>query len=167
MAFLPVGYKLEPTKEELVGYFLRMKDSGQPLPINLYPQFIEYNIYTNHPFRILCDTLESRSVNGEVNGLEEGYFFTKPSKVSDNAKKNKSRCIKGHGTWQEKEATTPVLDFSGRRIGNLKYYKFKPDSGSENDSLNKDEWCMHEYSLVDKQDDYVLAHLSFRKTTSR
>ena len=165
--FRQIGYKFEPTKEQLVGYFLRMKANGQPLP-NLYPQLIEYNIYTNHPFNVLFLTKGSRSVNGDEDGLKEGYFFTQRNKVSKGSVEGvrKSRNIKGHGTWAEKAKTTPVNDKSGNKIGELKYYKFKPDPGFKNNELNEDEWCMHEYTLSGYED-YALAHITRKQNNSR
>ncbi|XP_074294195.1 uncharacterized protein LOC141622005 [Silene latifolia] len=101
-------------------------------------------------------TLTERKV--EEDGFQQGYFFSSLTKASKtkNGKRIK-RCIPTHGTWLEKAATTIVCN-----LGIHKYYKFNLVSGSKGSILNKDEWMMHEYSLLDNQD-LVLCHITNRK----
>ncbi|XP_074318290.1 NAC domain-containing protein 91-like [Silene latifolia] len=112
---VPLGVRFYPTKLQLVDYFLRVKHSGQELP-ECYPQFLDFDVYSNHPFNILNTTKERRGVN-DVN---EGFFFCQLNKLTPNGKRI-SRCIKGIGTWSEKSKTTDVCNGNNRVVGIEKY----------------------------------------------
>ncbi|XP_074293539.1 NAC domain-containing protein 37-like [Silene latifolia] len=156
---LPVGYKFEPTKELLVGYFLNKRLSNQPLDPCYNDVIMDFDVYSNHPAKIM--TLTKRKV--EEDGFQQGYFFsplTKYSKTNKNGK-NINRLIPSHGTWSEK-AGTKTIRYQNEVIGIHKYYKFNPDSKSKGNVLNKDAWMMHEYSVSDNQD-WVLCHITNKK----
>ncbi|KAH9624188.1 hypothetical protein KSS87_000554 [Heliosperma pusillum] len=129
------GVRFRPTKPQLIGYFLATRLKGEPLP-PFYPQLIDYDVYTDHPYNILYSTKELR----RVNDVDEGFFF---SRLNKNGKRI-IRSIKGHGKWWEKSATHKVYD-GNLLIGIEKYFKFKPVAGASHG--NEDEWKMHEYYL--------------------
>ncbi|KAH9627528.1 hypothetical protein KSS87_016242, partial [Heliosperma pusillum] len=157
---LPLGYEFAPTKEELVAYFLTRKLRGQSLEAFHDGVIIDCDVYSDHPLNIMAKTHRKQ----EEGGFLHGYFFTPIKKISLNGKRNK-RVIPNHGTWLEKAATKDVKNIKGQVIGIYKYYNFIPDSGSKGSMLNKDAWMMHEYSLLDNQDnqDFVLCHITNRK----
>ncbi|XP_074310518.1 NAC domain-containing protein 101-like [Silene latifolia] len=141
------------SKVNLVAYFLatRLKKNGALPPY--YPQFIDYDIYSDHPFNILASTKQLRGAND----VDEGFFFSRLNKTTPNGTRI-NRCVKGHGTWLQKSKTHQVCIGKKNVVGMEKYFKFKPvDGGSGNG--NEDEWTMHEYSL-DGNNEMVLCHIT-------
>ncbi|XP_074293628.1 NAC domain containing protein 50-like [Silene latifolia] len=159
---LPLGYKFEPSKEELVGYFLKRRLSGEPLESFYNNVIMDFDVYSHHPSKIM--TLTKRKV--EEDGFQQGYFFSSLETTSKNGKRIK-RHIPTHGTWLEK-AATKMICYQNEVIGIHKYYKFNPVSEFKDSMLNKDEWMMHEYSLLPNQDTQdkdimVLCHITNKK----
>ncbi|XP_074293622.1 NAC domain containing protein 50-like [Silene latifolia] len=158
---LPLGYKFEPSKEELVEYFLKRRLRGEPLESFYNNVIMDFDVY--HPSKIM--TLTERKV--EEDGFQQGYFFSSLETTSKNGKRIKHQYIPTHGTWLEK-AATKMICYQNEVIGIHKYYKFNPVSESKGSMLNKDEWMMHEYSLLHNQDNQdqdiiVLCHITNKK----
>ncbi|KAK9689133.1 hypothetical protein RND81_09G037300 [Saponaria officinalis] len=167
MANFPMGVRFKPTKAQLVGYFLDRKLSGQPTP-TCYPQFLDFDVYGDHPSNVLANTMYLRGDgNGGYGGLDEGYFFSRLKKTTSDGKRI-TRFINGNGTWSEKSKTKKVYDETmSFAIGTDKYFKFKPivvrannnNSNNNMEGHNEEEWMMHEYSHLGYETDIVLCHI--------
>lgn len=72
---LPVGYRFDPTDEELVVYYLKRKVHGLPLPASIIPEY-NSNYYLAHPSHLpmplgnllsrFCVGLSFHSLGGSV-----------------------------------------------------------------------------------------------------
>nr|QSD99842.1 NAC family transcription factor [Melilotus albus] len=60
---LPVGFRFDPTDQELVDYYLTRKVCNQPLPISL----LEIDVFRSEPWRLMEDNMTSFK--------HRGYFF--------------------------------------------------------------------------------------------
>ncbi|KAK9689137.1 hypothetical protein RND81_09G037600 [Saponaria officinalis] len=170
-----MGVRFKPTKTQLVGYFLDLKLSRQPWP-TCYPQFLDFDVYNDHPFNVLSNTMYFRGDgNGAYGGMDEGYFFSRLKKTTSDGKRI-TRFINGHGTWSEKSKTKKVYDETmSFAIGTDKYFKFKPivvrANNNNNNSNNnmgghsEEEWMMHEYSHLGYETDIVLCHIIKKQGT--
>ncbi|KAI9173377.1 hypothetical protein LWI28_000436 [Acer negundo] len=138
-----VGYRFQPTPEELVSHFLKKKSCD---PAFTDPTIREVNIYKHHP----CELPGLSSIQSDE---QVWYFFcTLDNKYakSDRA----SRTAKG-GSWKITGTKRDVkAKHSNKPIGfkkTLVFYK-----GRNTSKENRTNWVMHEYHEYPRNKDPLL-----------
>ncbi|XP_058100558.1 NAC domain containing protein 50-like [Magnolia sinica] len=131
---LPASFCFCPRDEELIRDYLRNKNRGLPLPLDIIK---EYDVYKFNPDQLPCDFKYGKQ--------DEMYFFsTRDRKYQNGSCPNRSA---GDGFWKATTADQAVSE-SNKVIGyksRLVFYKGKPPKGK------KTNWIMHEYR-INKQD---------------
>ncbi|KAM7459297.1 hypothetical protein LguiA_036722 [Lonicera macranthoides] len=130
---LPPGFRFHPTDEELVVHYLKKKVSSIPLPVTI---IAEIDLYKFDPWE-----LPSKATFGE----QEWYFFSpRDRKYPNGARPNRAATS---GYWKATGTDKPILTSNGtQKVGVKKalvFYGGKPPKGI------KTNWIMHEYRLVD------------------
>ncbi|KAK4843436.1 hypothetical protein QYF36_008017 [Acer negundo] len=127
-----VGYRFQPTPEELVNYFLKEKRRD---PDFTDPDIKEVNIYKHHPCEL--PGLSSYQSDDQV-----WYFFS--SLDYKYAKSDRARRTAKGGSWKKTGIDRPVkAKNSNKPIGikkTLVFYK-----GRDFRKENKTNWTMHEF----------------------
>uniref|UniRef100_A0A7N2LB04 NAC domain-containing protein n=1 Tax=Quercus lobata TaxID=97700 RepID=A0A7N2LB04_QUELO len=100
---LPVGFRFNPTDDELVTHFLRNRNLGKPTPFNAVKECDLYG--KKEPWEIwdMFSAVDGSRV------VRELYFFTK-LKTYNNGRRIDRRVGSGSGTWKkEHQLKTPGL----------------------------------------------------------
>jgi hypothetical protein len=129
---LPVGFRFEPTDEELLIYYLKKKVSSSPFPGSV---IAEIDLYKHDPW-----DLPAKAFFGE----KEWYFFSpRDPEYPNGAPPNRSA---GSGYWKATGTDKPIVITSSQKVGvkkSLVFYKGMPLQGL------KTNWIMHEYRLAE------------------
>jgi hypothetical protein len=143
MMMMPVGFRFQPTDEELVGFYLLNKVRGEDMG---WDGIREIDIYGEKAPWEFCG------------GQEKLYIFTRLKRLSKN---RVARTAGGCGVWHE-NSSDEVCDAQGDVIGFRKLFCFKVKK-------QKSNWLMHEFSLVgegERTTDWVLCTIQ-KKESSR
>ncbi|XP_062002426.1 NAC domain-containing protein 71-like [Rosa rugosa] len=151
---LPVGFKFHPTDQELLGYYLRSKVSGEPFRYE--PRIKSFDLYgKTEPWDIWTEF-----GGPELDQSEDLYFFTKLKKMGDSASMYRAR-RSGSGTWKGKNKGVTVYDSKNKKIvlGTRKLFHYENNESDQNRC-----WIMHEYSIPpsntsDLPHEYVLCRI--------
>ncbi|XAR67865.1 hypothetical protein NMG60_11002796 [Bertholletia excelsa] len=130
---LPLGFRFQPTDEEIVFQYLASKVNSCSLPDSVVP---EITVSKYDPWDLPAD--------GAGNADPDRYFFTqKESKYQIGSRANRAtRCGYWKATGSGKKITcSKRKDIMGMRK-TLVFHIGKPPKGSRTD------WIMHEYHLV-------------------
>ncbi|KAL3510614.1 hypothetical protein ACH5RR_030015 [Cinchona calisaya] len=149
----PIGFYFRPSGEELIN-LLSLKVTNQKLPHNTV---VEKTLYGNdaEPWKVFNDddNWQIFDESGRDNTKRILYVFTKLSRMSA----NKIARTAGFGTWEGQSKAKDVLNDGGDQvIGSMKMLNFVLNSGSE---AIKNGWIMHEYSLREGSNDYVICRI--------
>ncbi|XP_059432120.1 NAC domain-containing protein 41-like [Corylus avellana] len=148
MMMMPVGFRFEPTDEELVGFYLLNKVRGEDLG---WDGIGEFDIYgETAPWQFCGDQ-------------EKLYVFTRLKNLSKNRVARTAGC---GGVWHE-NSSDKIYDAQGDVIGARKLFSFKVKEGS---CMKKSNWIMHEFSLVgegERTTDWVLCTIQKKESGSR
>ncbi|OIW00246.1 hypothetical protein TanjilG_27497 [Lupinus angustifolius] len=136
---LPLGFRFQPTDEELVFQYLKCKVFSYPLPASIIP---EINVCKYDPWDF--------PGNWEQ---EEMYFFSSKEAKYRSGKRMNRTTISGYwkATGSDKRilsSTSSCDSIVGIRKNHV-FYQGKSPNGSRTD------WVMHEYRLVTIQNNYV------------
>ncbi|KAL3510613.1 hypothetical protein ACH5RR_030014 [Cinchona calisaya] len=147
---LPIEFYFRPSGEQLIN-LLSLKVTNQKLPHNIV---VEKTLYGNEaePWKVFNDddNWQIFDESGRNNTKGMLYVFTKLFSMSA----NKIARTAGFGTWEGQSKAKDVLKDGGNQvIGSTKTLNFVLNSGSE---AVKNGWIMHEYSLRDGSNDYVI-----------
>ncbi|XP_059451331.1 NAC domain-containing protein 19-like [Corylus avellana] len=144
---MPVGFRFQPTDEELVAFYLLNKVRGEDLG---WDGIGEFDIYGEKaPWQFCGDQ-------------EKLYVFTRLKKLS----KNRVARTAGCGVWHE-NSSVKIYDDQGDVIGARKLFSFKVKEGS---CMKKSNWIMHEFSFVGERErttDWVLCTIQKKESESR
>ncbi|XP_059436802.1 NAC domain-containing protein 41-like [Corylus avellana] len=141
---MPVGFRFEPTDEELVGFYLLNKVRGEDIG---WDGIGEFDIYgEKDPWQFCGDQ-------------EKLYVFTRLKQLS----KNRVARTAGCGVWHE-NSVDKIYDCQGDVIGVRKLFCFKVKK-------QKSNWLMHEFSLVgegerERTTDWVLCTIQKKESRS-
>ncbi|XP_059439493.1 NAC domain-containing protein 19-like [Corylus avellana] len=141
---MPVGFRFEPTDEELVGFYLLNKARGEDVG---WDGIRDFDIYGEKAPWQFCGDQE-----------EKLYVFTRLKKLS----KNRVARTAGCGVWHE-NSSDKIYDAQGDVIGARKLFCFKVKK-------QKSNWLMHEFSLVgegERTTDWVLCTIQKKESRSR
>ncbi|CAI9102741.1 OLC1v1001060C1 [Oldenlandia corymbosa var. corymbosa] len=147
----PVGYRFQPTDEELVSYYLKRMILGLPFMEEEKEFFTAKDLYGDNatPWELLSDDLPWQTVmnssNRKMDSQKIVYVFSFLSNVSKkNSKngKNKNR-VAGCGSWNVNSSAQPVREDCGlgSKIGEKKNFTF------ESPEPTVGQWTMTEYSI--------------------
>ncbi|KAL0003693.1 hypothetical protein SO802_011254 [Lithocarpus litseifolius] len=159
---LPVGFRFNPTDDELVTHFLRNRNLGKPTPSNAVKECDLYG--KKEPWEIwdMFSAVDGSRV------VEQLYFFTK-LKTYNNGRRIDRRVGSGSGTWKkEHQLKTPGLE--GVEKSRFSYENnddksSKSSSSSSSSSERNGKWNLIEYKDLNpsNQDsnEYVVCRLSY------
>ena len=138
---LPVGFRFNPTDDELVTHFLRNRNLGKPTPFNAIKECDLYG--KKEPWEI-WDMFSAVDGSRVVSQL---YFFTK-LKTCNNGRRIDRRVGSGSGTWKkEHQLKTPGL--VGVEKSRFSYEnnddKSSKSSSSSSSSGRNGKWNLIEY----------------------
>ncbi|KAK7828122.1 nac domain containing protein 50 [Quercus suber] len=163
---LPVGFRFNPTDDELVTHFLRNRNLGKPTPFNAVKECDLYG--KKEPWEI-WDMFSAVDGSRVVRQL---YFFTK-LKTYNNGRRIDRRVGSGSGTWKkEHQLKTPGLvgvEKSRFSYENNDDKSSKSSSSSSSSSSGRNgKWNLIEYKDLNppNQDvsisnEYVVCRLSY------
>ncbi|XP_050273239.1 NAC domain-containing protein 58-like [Quercus robur] len=159
---LPVGFRFNPTDDELVTHFLRNRNLGKPTPFNAVKECDLYG--KKEPWEI-WDMFSAADGSRVVREL---YFFTK-LKTYNNGRRIDRRVGSGSGTWKkEHQLKTPGLvgvEKSRFTYENNDDKSSKSSSSSSSKSGRNGKWNLIEYKDLNppNQDsnEYVVCRLSY------
>ncbi|XP_073300571.1 protein ATAF2-like [Primulina huaijiensis] len=128
---LPLGFRFNPTDQDLINQYLKKKLNNEPIPFDI----CTVNLYKYDP----------QELTGYYPklGENEWYFFTQRDRKYPNG--NRPNRAAGNGYWRATAADKPIYD-NNFCIGfkrTLVFYQGKSPEGK------KTTWIMHEY-VVDK-----------------
>ncbi|XP_039045755.1 NAC domain-containing protein 41-like isoform X1 [Hibiscus syriacus] len=128
---MPIGFRFQPTDEELVVHYLKRKALCLPLPASVIPEF---------------DVLQTDPWSLPAGDWKENKYFFSTRKDSDSTKKCKR--VDGSGYWKPigKEKQILASGTTNVVVGMRKAFIFcegKCSNGTEN------RWLVHQYRLVD------------------
>ncbi|XP_030959422.1 NAC domain containing protein 50-like [Quercus lobata] len=159
---LPVGFRFNPTDDELVTHFLRNRNLGKPTPFNAVKECDLYG--KKEPWEIwdMFSAVDGSRV------VRELYFFTK-LKTYNNGRRIDRRVGSGSGTWKkEHQLKTPGLvgvEKSRFTYENNDDKSSKSSSSSSSKSGRNGKWNLIEYKDLNppNQDsnEYVVCRLSY------
>jgi hypothetical protein len=139
---MPVGFRFQPTDEELVGFYLLNKVRGEDVG---WDGIREIDVYGEKaPWQFCGDQ-------------EKLYIFTRLKKLGKN---RVGRTAGGCGVWHE-SSSDKVCDAQGDVIGFRKLFCFKVKK-------QKSNWLMHEFSLVgegERNTDWVLCTIQKKESS--
>lgn len=144
--FLPVGFRFNPTDEEIVKHYLKGEAATLPSLKD-----IEYcDVYGDKsPWEIF--QLEKNNADNHDNDYGENifYVYTKLKKASP----NRISRVAGCGTWQFQKRPVQIYDDDPNEndnvaIGYKRKYSFKAKESVSNKRDHHGQWIMHEYSLA-------------------
>ncbi|XP_058106990.1 NAC domain-containing protein 2-like [Magnolia sinica] len=142
---VPPGYKFCPTDAELIVYYLKRKNLGQPLPPNIIGEIELYNHSSDELVRLYL-TMHGTERDADYSmsrKRKECYFFT--SRDKKYRKGERPRRDAGNGLWKATGADNPIIDMNGVDTGGVKktlvYYI------GNHKASDKSNWIMHEYRL--------------------
>ncbi|KAI9182782.1 hypothetical protein LWI28_028828 [Acer negundo] len=154
---IPMGYRFQPTDEELVTYFLFNKIFAETDdPFNDVDKFSvrEGDLYGSQ------DPCDIWNLNGGDN-LEDGqplYLFTRLKKVSSNGSRISRRV--GSGTWAGEDSGDTIIS-QNYVVGVKKRFRYENKKSPDNGA-----WIMHEFAVDPtllrhhrKPDDIVLCRM--------
>ena len=139
---LPVGFRFNPTDDELVTHFLRNRNLGKPTPFNAIKECDLYG--KKEPWEIwdMFSAVDGSRV------VRELYFFTK-LKTCNNGRRIDRRVGSGSGTWKkEHQLKTPGLvgvEKSRFTYENNDDKSSKLPSSSSSKSGRNGKWNLIEY----------------------
>lgn len=145
---VPVGYRFDPTGEELISSYLYPKVMGFQLRWNV---ILDKDIYGKNtaPWIIFRDvdsyywhTPPTDVTDKEVTKVI--YVFTKLSNVGSGPDAKNRQRTTGSGTWKGQGALKEIRDSSGRVIGSSNTFTFERP---KNVPKSTGRWSMHEYVL--------------------
>ncbi|XP_034673588.1 NAC domain-containing protein 83-like [Vitis riparia] len=126
---LPLGFRFQPTDEELVFQYLKCKVFSRPLPASIIP---EINVSKYDPWDFPGD-LE-----------QEKYFFS--NKEAKYQIGNRSNRATSSGYWKASGTDKQITSSRNSQLVGMKktlvFYRGKPPYDSRTD------WVMHEYRLL-------------------
>ncbi|RZC89470.1 hypothetical protein C5167_027010 [Papaver somniferum] len=142
---LPPGFKLQPSDDELVSYYIKNKIRD---PTRFRPSFIpDTNIYDYLPRELL-----------EGNKDMDAYFFSARNKKYQNGTRADRSVKKGQGHWRMGSKTKEIPGVNGRTIvgyrNSLKFYvderiyvmcgddKEKVGCSSSSNNMRLDDWVI-------------------------
>ncbi|KAL2548950.1 NAC transcription factor 25-like [Forsythia ovata] len=107
---MPLGYRFEPTDEELIRFYLSEKAFGQPLPRSFIMEKELYGDNAN-PWDVFSDTdpwkTETKFDENETKSIKNTIFvFTKLSKISPKRISRKAGC----GLWDGQTGAITIND---------------------------------------------------------
>lgn len=129
MAELPIGYRFNPTDEELISHYLYNKITGKPLSCD--KAVVERNLYAGE------SPLEIFRATGTGTGTIR-YFFTE---LSGSSKRCRRTIGNGKGSWGCKACDIAIVDSHNRTIGQRKQFSYTGGPTEEG------KWIMHEFRL--------------------
>jgi hypothetical protein len=148
MMMMPVGYRFQPTDDELVGFYLLKKVRGEELG---WDGIGELDIYGEKaPWQFCGDQ-------------EKLYVFTRLKYLSKNRVARTAGC---GGVWHE-NSSDKIYDDQGDVIGARKLFSFMVKEGS---CRKKSNWIMHEFSFageLERKTDWVLCTIQKKEAGSR
>ncbi|KAI4313452.1 hypothetical protein L6164_026434 [Bauhinia variegata] len=148
---VPVRFYLQPTEEELIGFYLFNKVAGKDdVSTAIIPECDLYG--TKYPWVIWHEFLEDSNCKAFSIDNEELHLFTSLNKKDHSGLR--MDCRVGLGTWVAEGVRRPVLSVTEEGelvVGSKKRYRFEK-RGSEHHHT----WIMMEYSL----DDSLLQQIS-------
>nr|POE94913.1 nac domain-containing protein 48 [Quercus suber] len=160
---LPVGFRFNPTDDELVTHFLRNRNLGKPTPFNAVKECDLYG--KKEPWEI-WDMFSAVDGSRVVRQL---YFFTK-LKTYNNGRRIDRRVGSGSGTWKkEHQLKTPGLvgvEKSRFSYENNDDKSSKSSSSSSSSSSGRNgKWNLIEYKDLNppNQDEIVKLRMSVGK----
>lgn len=145
-AKLPVGFRFEPTDEELICHYLARKVSGQTLPSNAVLECDR--VYHVEP-RLLPDANDVAK-NGDRKKkmkAEALYFFVRMKKKTQNG--SRPDRITGNGYWKASSGDQKIM-VGKKEVGvkkMLSYFTYKDQNKKSSKDGRKTDWVMHEYAL--------------------
>ncbi|KAJ8628328.1 hypothetical protein MRB53_021635 [Persea americana] len=148
----PPGFRFCPLSWELIQYYVKNKNDGVPLPI----QIPVADIYECHPERLPGSTLSLSALepilsfrsalkiweNFKYAINNEKYYFTR-RQYKDPRGSRVKRSTDG-GYWKTTSKDIEITDGENNKIGYLKKFKFMKGKGR-----NPTNWIMHEYRDLD------------------
>ncbi|CAN1162121.1 NAC domain-containing protein 102 [Linum perenne] len=155
---LPVGFRFNPTEQEILGYYLINKVKGEPLPPGV---IYDCDLYGD---KFPWEIFPRSAANGRL------FAFTKLKKASTKRVLRTFAC----GEWRGNTGGEEVMDDAKKKvIGIKKTLSFKVNKsklragGSSTSTSTKSTaaakgctgWVMHEYSLSGTESDYVLCEI--------
>ncbi|CAN1785363.1 NAC domain-containing protein 102 [Linum perenne] len=155
---LPVGFRFNPTEQEILGYYLINKVKGEPLPSGV---IYDCDLYGD---KFPWEIFPRSAANGRL------FAFTKLKKASTKRVSRTFAC----GEWRGNTGGEEVMDDAKKKvIGIKKTLSFKVKNsklraGRSSTSTSTKSiaaaggctgWVMHEYSLSGTESDYVLCEI--------
>ncbi|KAI3844946.1 hypothetical protein MKX03_032950, partial [Papaver bracteatum] len=138
-AYLPPGYKFQPTDKQLIQNYLIPKVKNQ-LDIESVSWFLFHkNIYQYTNPLVLFQEIQKN----------HAYFFTPTTKVTSTGKNVKRTA--GEGKWKAEDKGKPIKDDNNKVIGKNRMFTFDwnvPKEKLAEVKREKGHWIMHEYSLL-------------------
>ncbi|KAL2509197.1 NAC domain-containing protein [Forsythia ovata] len=148
---MPLGYRFEPTDEELIHCYLEKKVKGLPLPWNV--SIVERDLYGENanPWNVLSDNdpWDNYSITWDRDRMKSTvkkklYVFTNLSKISKKRTERRAGC----GTWNGQTSGKSIKNSNGEIIGSGKMLSFEVKVDSDEIKKIYAHWLMHEYSLA-------------------
>ncbi|KAJ4833865.1 hypothetical protein Tsubulata_035732, partial [Turnera subulata] len=144
---IPRGFVFSPKEEELLGYYLRRRVNGEPLPGGVIKECDVYG--DKNPWEIFREIKPNSSSSSTDDPF---YVFTRLKKRKRTA---------GCGTWKEQFSKKIVgTDYSNSVLGLKRHFVFLTNKDKKSNKSNG-RWIMHEYSLPDhhKDQSFVLCRI--------
>ncbi|XP_050379648.1 uncharacterized protein LOC126796992 [Argentina anserina] len=148
-----LGVKFLPTDEELISYFLKIKNNVcitakvPPTAIYNYNKIIrERDLYGDEePWQIW------KRFGGSEQLDQDMYFFTKPKMVNPDGSRI-NRKVGSGGTWSEGEPGKDIeSEITRQKIGQKRKFRYENKGSDQNGS-----WYLEEYSLDPMNSEYYV-----------
>ncbi|KAL8538708.1 hypothetical protein ACS0TY_000647 [Phlomoides rotata] len=152
---IPLGFRFDPSDDELIGGFLIPRLSGGSLP---WDGILECDLYCEAPWNIFDESSpywqKPKRVDKSKVCKKSMYVFTRLKKASA----RKISRIAGCGTWDGQTGSSKVKDLTGKVIGSTRMFRYQGGMDMNNSFGN---WIMHEYVAEEaKDDDLVLCKIT-------
>ncbi|KAJ4832935.1 hypothetical protein Tsubulata_022976 [Turnera subulata] len=154
----PEGYVFSPKEEELLGYYLRRRVNGQPLPQGVINECDVYG--DKNPWEIFREIIKPNSSSSSSSSSDDQSFY-----VFTRLKKRKRTT--GCGFWKQQSTETIPTQYSNSVLGRKRIFVFEAKTNKDK-KINKKisnktngHWIMKEYSLPDhyKDQSFVLCQI--------